>query len=108
MSFKVEGLDDFQRTLRDLKRRAQELDGEHEVSFEELFSDAFMRKYTDYGSIDKLVEASGFKVQSQEDFAAIPDDEWDAFIRKSTRFSSWKEMMETATSEYVAKELGLK
>lgn len=106
MSLKIDGLDDAQRALSDLERRAREMK-EREVSFTDLFPDSFIQRYTDFETMGDLVEASGFKVESTEDFGAIPDDQWDAFIRKSTRFPSWKEMMKVATKEYVVRELGL-
>jgi hypothetical protein len=101
------GFDDAIRRLHDLQRRAEELDGEHSVPMSELLSDDFMLRNTDFPSIGEMFAASGFTAQSQEDFAAIPDDQWDAFVRERTRFGSWKEMKGLAVQEWAARRLGL-
>tara|TARA_R100000353_G_scaffold166904_1_gene128671 strand:+ start:1077 stop:1241 length:165 start_codon:yes stop_codon:yes gene_type:complete len=54
-----------------------------------------------------LFEASGFKVESKEDFESIPDDEWEAFITQNTSFDSWLEMQKAAMAAYTKKKLGL-
>jgi hypothetical protein len=98
--------DEFSRKLRDLQRRAEELDGESQVPVTELFPDEFMLLHTDFPSFDAMLEASGFNVQSSEDFAAIPDDAWDAHVRAHTQFSSWDEMQSTAAQEWASRRLG--
>lgn len=62
------------------------------ISFADLLSPAFIAEYTDFETIQELFEQSGYTVENMEDFAAIPDEEWDAFIAKNTRFDSWKAM----------------
>ena len=99
--------EDMLRKLRDLRRRAEQLDGEHSVAFTELFSDEFMLRNTEFPSIDSMFEATGFRVESSEDFAAIPDEEWDIFIRERTRFASWEEMKNTAVQEWTMRRLDL-
>ena len=54
-----------------------------------------------------MFQASGFTIESQEDFDKIPDDEWDTFIKNNTRFPNWGEMVGTASSEFAARKLGL-
>jgi hypothetical protein len=100
-------LDDILSKLHDLQRKAEELDGEHAVSFSELFNDDFMLRNTDFPSIGSMMAASGFKVESSEDFAAIPDQAWYEFVRERTRFASWDEMKGAATREWVIRRLGL-
>lgn len=99
--------EDFVRPLRDLQRRAEELDGEHQFSFPELFPDEFMLRNTEFPTIDALFAASGFKVESSEDLAAIPDAPWDAFVASRTRFASWDEMKNAAAGEWARRRLGL-
>ena len=99
--------DDAMRQLRELQRRAEQLDGTHSVTFPELFPDEFMLRNTEFPSIGALIEASGFKVESSEDFAAIPDAEWDAFLASRTRFASWEEMKGAAVREWAGRRLGL-
>ena len=54
-----------------------------------------------------MLEASGFSVESAEDFLAIPETEWDQFISQKTQFSNWQEMQKTAAVELMKKKLGL-
>lgn len=105
-SFKITGLDKLEKQLKQMEKGAKELSKTSHVSFEELFPVSFMRKYTSFSSMDELLDAGGFKVESQEDFEAIPDIEFDKHIRENTRFKSWEDMLGEATSQYAAKKLG--
>ena len=107
MGIKFEGFDKLKRKLEDLGRRAQELDGEQVVSFAELFPSEFIREHTTLGSMQELMDESGFKIETQEDFKAIPADEWDEYIRKVTRFPNWEVMMSEAVKVYTVCKLGL-
>ncbi len=57
--------------------------------------------------MDEMFEASGFTIESQKDFDAIPDEDLDAFITEKTRFSNWEEMLNTAAEEWTARKIGL-
>jgi hypothetical protein len=107
MSIKITGLDKLQKQLNDLQRKAEAIDGKHQVPFGELFNTSFMRRYTNFDSIDALIKAGCFKVETMDDLSAIPDDLWDAHIAKTTRFANWQEMMEGAGAEWAKKQLGL-
>lgn len=74
--------DDALRQLRDLQRRTEQLHGEHQVTFLELFRDEFILRNTEFPSIHALIAASGYQVESSEDFAAIPDADWDGSRRR--------------------------
>ncbi len=102
----MNGFDDLAKHLDDLAQRAQDLDGQHSVPVAELMPPEFVSKCSSFGTIDALFEASPFKIESAEDFAAIPDDDWDAFIAQSTSFKSWEEMQEAAATEWTTKQLG--
>jgi hypothetical protein len=101
LGIRINGLDDLRRRLAALQHRAQRLSGTHNVEFSELFCSEFMLFNTDFESMEAMFAASGFTVRSQEDFASIPDDKWDAFVQQRTRFQSWNEMLGRATQEYV-------
>jgi hypothetical protein len=93
--------------LDELQRRMERMPKSESVSFGDLFNPAFMRRYTQFESIETMFNASGYTVESQEDFAAIPDDEWDAFIAANTQFPNWLGMQKTAASERMKRQLGL-
>jgi hypothetical protein len=106
MTFKITGLNEFQKKLNELQRKAEALNGEHQVSFSELFNASFMHRHTSFESLEVLIEAGGFKVETMDDFKAIPDQKWDQHIAKTTKFSNWQEMMNEAGSEWGKKQLG--
>jgi hypothetical protein len=102
---KITGLGEMQRKLERLQRRAQNLSGP--VPFEELFPPEFMRRYTQFKSIDEMFGAFGTPIESTEDVERIPDAEWDVYVTARTRFKSWKEMQSKAGEEYAERRLGI-
>jgi len=109
------GFDDFADDLDDLADQfgemadnAEELEGENEVAFEELFTEQLMRQHTDVASFDEFLEQSQWEVESEEDFEAIPEDEFDEYVNENTDFESWEDMYGTAGTEWMAREIGLK
>ena len=80
-SIKIKGLDKLEKQLKQMQKGAKELSRTKQVSFSELFTTSFMKKYTSFSSMDELLNAGGFKVESQEDFEAIPDTELDRHSR---------------------------
>ena len=109
MQFKtgVRGQDQLKSRLRRLVDKARALDGEHSVPLSELCPPAFMARHTDFRTLEEMFRASGFTVETPEDFTAIPDSEWDAFVANVTRFSDWHAMQERAVAEWVRHRLGL-
>jgi hypothetical protein len=105
MGIRITGLDEFRRKLERLSRNAQNVSGP--VAFDDLFPPEFMRRYTDFSTIQAMADASGFKIESQEDFEAIPDADWDAFVRSRTRFQTWQDMQAKAGEEYVVRRLNI-
>jgi hypothetical protein len=93
--------------FEDLIRKIEDLDGSHQIPFSDLFTDEFMLLNTEYCSISDMIEASGFSVQSSEDFAKIPDGEWDRHVCQHSRFPSWEEMKGSAVKLWVSGKLGL-
>ncbi len=64
-----------------------------------LFPRTFLLKYCEVDSIDALLDLGGFNLMSQDEFFAIPYDEWDAVINMHTEFASWQEMLIAAANE---------
>jgi hypothetical protein len=44
-------------------------------------------------------------VNSTEDFAAIPDEQWGAFIQTNTSFADWEKMQSAAGDVWAVKQL---
>ena len=102
----VEGFDELQNELDRLEQNAKELDGTNEVPLTELFNPSFMRRYTDFDSFDDMLEQSKWTVESEEDLDAIPDRQFDMYVRERTQFSDSDEMTNVAAEEWIASEMG--
>lgn len=101
------GLNELTKYFKNIEKNAKELEKTQSISFDILFNSKFMSKHTVFSSFDSLLEAGNYKVNSQEDFEAIPDDEFDTFISSNTKFESWQDMIDTASTEYALNKLGL-
>lgn len=104
--FEITGLDKLQKRLKHMEQAARELDGTHEIPLSELLTPSFMRKYTRFSTFDELMNAGGFKAETTEEFKSIPEGPFDAHIAATTKFRSWKDMIQTATNQYISKKLG--
>lgn len=104
----VTGMDGIKRRLEDLSRRARALDGHHQVRFSELMPPEFISNCSRFETLEALFAASNLKIESIEDFEAIPDGEWDTFIRENTSYGNWEEMRQDAIRTWAGKQLGLR
>lgn len=102
---KIEGLDELQEKIEVLSQKVHELDGQN-IPMSEVLTGDFISRSTKFSSLEELLEASGFKIESQDDFAAIPVDDLDRFIRSNSPFDSWNALLSTAGSEWAKKKLG--
>jgi hypothetical protein len=91
--------------FRELERKLNALGAAGSVSFAELFTPSFMSRYSRFSSFEELIKAGGFRVESEGDFRAIPDSEWEAVVQRETTFASWEAMQATAASEWVQRQL---
>lgn len=105
--FKIEGFDKLQKKFDDFAKKVEVLDGQHHVPVSELLTDAFVSQHTSFSSTDKMFAASGFTIKTQEDFAAIPDAEWDDYIRSISSFNDWQSMLHAAMQEWTKRKIGL-
>lgn len=103
----VDGLDELADELEELGDRAEKLDGENEVPLDELFNPSFMRKYTDFESIEEFFEESQWTVESEEDLDEIPEEPFNKYVNDHTVFSNQDEMMKKAGEEWTVDQLGL-
>ncbi len=108
MQIKIEGLKDLEKNIKQMERNARKINGTKKVPQNELFPNSFMRKYTQFSSIDAFFNASGFNINNQSDFNKIPDAEWDRYVSGHTKFKNWNEMKGKAAAEWGASKIGLK
>lgn len=102
---RFDGFDELSKKLDELQESAKSIQGT-QVPLGELLTPGFLAKHTRFLSEDELFEASGFSVQSTEDFDKIPDEEWDNFIQQNTPFATWSDMLSAAGAEWAQKKLG--
>lgn len=107
MGVKITGLDQLQAKLQRMAQAAQAVDGPQEVQLGELFPPEFIRACSRFGSVGEFLTATGFRIQSADDLKAIPDEQWDSFVRANTSYGSWKEMVGAAKANWAKKRLGL-
>lgn len=99
----LNGLDDFARSLDKLAKNAHSLEGQHNLSVEELFSPSFMGNHTRFQNFSEFVLASPCEVSSSDDW--VPPGEFEQFIREQTDLSSWQEMLEQAAADWTTDRL---
>ena len=74
------------------------------IDFNLVFHKSFMRKYTAYKTFDKFLAAGKFGIKDQADFEALPEKKMDIHVKKSSRFSTWQEMLDFATDKYILQQ----
>ncbi|UAL42139.1 hypothetical protein K8B83_14770 [Shewanella inventionis] len=87
--------------LNKLKKNLEDLHGTHKVELSDILTPEFLGECSSFSDLNQLFIASGFDVKNPEDFKAIPDDEWEAFITNNTTFNSWEKMQQAAMNKYV-------
>lgn len=102
---KMNGFDKLSKELSRLEKNAENLSKKESVTFSELFNRKFLSKHSSFTSFDDLAEKSPFTINNEEDFKAIPDDEWEKFITESTDFSSWDDMQSEAHTAWIEHNL---
>ncbi|KAE9637948.1 MULTISPECIES: hypothetical protein [Aeromonas] len=86
--------------LKQLQKNLEKISETTQVTLVELMPSQFISNCSRFNSLEEFFEASGFKIDSPEDFAAIPDDEWDIFIKENTTYEDWSEMQQAAAAVY--------
>jgi len=104
MSFEIKGLKELQNKLDTLAKNTDSIDGQS-VPLTEILTADFVASSSRFASAQELFDASGFSLNSPEDFKMIPDDEWDEFISKNTSYQNWSEMRDAAIKQWVKGQL---
>ena|SRR3982074_2252325 len=107
MSVKITGLKEFERKLKDIGDRAQKLQGPTNVPLSELLTAEFLKTCSRFSTLDEMFNASGFVITNADDFKAVPDDQWDEFIKQNTSFAYWNELLGAAAKDWTKDQLGL-
>ena len=60
-------INDLERELKDRERNAEVTDSTPDIPLAELFPVGFLTKYTDFSSLEAMVQTSGFEIASRQD-----------------------------------------
>ena len=86
-----------------LNKATEETSGN--VSFDKLFNEGFMAKYSNLQTIDEMFDQAGVTIESEDDFTALPEEKLNSIVKQHTNFGSWKEMLGKASEEYLGSEM---
>ncbi len=103
---KAAGFHELVRQLKEMQRRAREINGTDRLAYSELFSDEFMKGHTDFKGFPQMVGESPFGIKSKEDLEAVSDDEWEKYVASHTQFASWDAMREAAAGDWISRQMG--
>ncbi|MGO2961617.1 MAG: hypothetical protein ACTIDE_03390 [Carnobacterium maltaromaticum] len=101
------GFNDLEKHLNEMSKAAEDLNGENEIPFEELFTDNFISSNTNFPTMEAFTKASGLDFSNQEAFEAIDENILDTFVSSNSIFDSWADMLGKASDSWIAKKLGL-
>ncbi|HKO42077.1 MAG TPA: hypothetical protein VJU84_02200 [Pyrinomonadaceae bacterium] len=104
MDIKVDlsGFDELEKSLDKLQKNLEKIDGEHEVTGEELLTDDFIRAHTNFQTRKAFLDASGIKSQEE-----IGTEAFDNFVALTTHFDNWEEMFKAAGTDWARRQLEL-
>lgn len=106
MSFKIKGMDKFEREIKQLSKNAQAVSGTHKYSFDEIFSEKFMCENSNFSSIEDFLKSSPENISTAEELEKADETILDIFVSNQTKFSSWKEMLAEAQKALLISHLG--
>ncbi|MCR1916240.1 hypothetical protein NSA03_02765 [Lactobacillus taiwanensis] len=99
----INGLDALEKRFDDMARNAQKVSSKGSLSFDEIFTDSFMRTYTKSSSLNEFF--NDLNVHNATDFKKLPQEQLDSKVQKETPFNSFKEMQSKAVSKYLQKTI---
>jgi hypothetical protein len=98
---------DVSAVVDELHERATALSEDGADALGVVFPPSFMERHTDAESFEAFVEESQWTVSSREEFAAIPQSEFDDYVADRTSFEDFEAMLGQAGEEWMARQLGL-
>jgi hypothetical protein len=94
--------------LKKLQENMEAMRGTNQVPLSEILNADFVSSHSQYADFDALLTAVG--VTTKEEFEAMPDETFDAFLAANTDFESWEDMQRQGAAVYMKAKLlkGLK
>lgn len=75
---------------------------DNDVCMVGVFSDEFMERYTKFSSFDQMKRESPMSNVKTADL--FDNKRWDRFVKKTTQFDSWKEMLLKSANEQLKED----
>lgn len=88
--------------LKKLSANLKKVKSNPSVPLTDILTDSFIQKKTPFLNLADLFDKAGFKVESNADLEAIPDEIIDKFIQDNSEFKSFQEMLGAAGKEYMS------
>ncbi len=104
---KISGLDQLSKTLDQIAKRAESLNGKHSVPMTDLFTDEFMSGNTRFQNLEEFFLTGGFNTSSQKAFEEIPEETLNGYVAVETLFGTWQEFMAAAGEQWAKNKLGI-
>lgn len=96
MELNVNNISETREKLQKIKDNLAEVENPRSYSFREIFTDDFMKDYTNYNNVKDFLDNSGFDF-SQDAKEKMDSAEFNEHVAKNTKFASWEEMKVTAS-----------
>ncbi|MDL2214223.1 hypothetical protein LJB76_01525 [Clostridia bacterium OttesenSCG-928-O13] len=77
-------------------------------SYTDLFPPSFMKQKTKFKTFDEFLDGLDFPKPTIRDPESLPQNTIDTYVKRNTKFSSWKAMKEEGATQLVAKNLDVK
>ena len=99
---KITGLDKLQKKLEKSAKQLKKLEGNQNIPIQELLNQNFLKKYTDFNTLDEILDK--FSITTNEDIDNNIE-QLDNEVKTNSNFSTWQEMLEKAAVEYLETQL---
>lgn len=103
---KITGLDEFSRKIESMQKKAEALGRTESAPLGELLSPEFLSANTKFASVEQLFESAGFKVETQEDLDAVPQETIDAHVRANSGYDGWSSLLQAGGKAWAIRKLG--
>lgn len=88
--------------LEQMKNNLQKIAAQNpqkEVSYQEIFSNSFMQKYTQFANF--IFFMKGLKIDDFSKIEKLKSDTLNDFVQKNSHFKTWEEMQQAAVNDYM-------
>lgn len=102
---KITGLEEFQRKLEQMRRNAEQLDGQHQVALTDLFPPAFMRRHTSVADFEAFCREGEIDASTPQAFADMSPTRMDEAVQRLTGFGSWEDMKRAGAADWARRRL---